>query len=90
MNTPDDNESFVQNEFGYCFYTFDNFPLIYGLYVYPEYRRQGKAKQLLQEVIDIMNEVGYDEIYIEAKPKDNSIGLTELVDFYEKMGLIIF
>lgn len=82
-------EDFIQNRFGYCFYELGkNTALIYGLYVHPEYRLQGKAKILLQHVINEIREADYTgEIVIEAIPREDTISLEKVESFYERMGL---
>lgn len=92
---------FIENEFGYCFYIFgrafnignesEEIYGIYNLFVYPEFRRCGKAQELLQLVIDAIRKTGYiDEIRIEADPKENSISFEDLVSFYTRMKLTIY
>lgn len=87
-------EDFIQNKFGYCFYSINleaKYPVvIYNLYVYPKYRRKGNARKLLQYIINEIRYTGYTgEIEIEAKPKENSISLENLISFYKNMGLKI-
>jgi ribosomal protein S18 acetylase RimI-like enzyme len=85
-------ENFIHTKYGYCYYALrDNEPaVIFNLYVEPEYRRQGHARNLLQAVITEIKSVKYEgEIKIEAKPRDNSIGLEKLEALYKSMGLVI-
>jgi ribosomal protein S18 acetylase RimI-like enzyme len=83
-------EDFIQNRFGYCFYEVPGIALIYNLYVHPEYRLQGKAKILLQHVVNEIRETGYNgEIEIEVAPREDAISIEKLGLFYEKMGLKI-
>ena len=85
-----ENENFIQNKFGYCFYSLGSFPLIYNLYVHPQYRRHGHSRELLELVISAIRKNGYNgEIRIEAKPREESIGLKELVEYYHSMGLAV-
>jgi hypothetical protein len=39
----EEGENFIQNKFGYCFYSLKSCPIIYNLYVQPQYRRHGRA-----------------------------------------------
>lgn len=86
----DEDENFIQTKFGYCFYTFDVPPIIYNLYVHPQYRRCGHSHELLKLVIAEIRKSGYEgEIRIDAEPKENSIGLADLMKYYKNMGLTI-
>ncbi len=74
----EEDENFIQTKFGYCFYTLDSRPLIYNLYVNPQYRRRGHSRELLESVIIAIRKDGYKgEIRIQAKPRDDSIGLAD-------------
>lgn len=85
-----EDENFIQTKFGYCFYSLGDYPLIYNLYVHPQYRRCGHSRMLLQCVISEIRKTGYDgEIYIQAKPQESSIKLTDLIKYYESMGLVM-
>ena len=89
----EDNENFIHNKYGYCFYSIEsnNTALIYNLYIEPEYRQKGNAKTLITMVIRAIRETGYNkEILIEARPREDSIDVKNLVAFYKKMGLKIF
>jgi len=82
----------IQNKYGYCEYSFErDFVHIYNLYIYPEYRKQGKAREILQRCIDKIRSLGYnDEIQIVAQPQENSISYECLKQFYESLGLKVF
>ncbi len=82
----------IQNNFGYCDYEFEkDYVHIYNLFVYSEFRRQGKAKEILHAAIDAIRKTGYrDTIEIVAIPKENSISLEKLVSFYKDMKLEVF
>ncbi len=86
----------IKNEFGYCSYSFENdkrgnYVHIYNLYVYPNFRKRGKAREILQTVINNIRKIGYNGgIWIVANPKENSIELDKLVEFYKSMGLTVF
>lgn len=85
--------SIVDNEFGYCYYAIDQdelgiYAVIYNLYIYPKFRRKGKAREVLQTVIHRIKQAGYkDDILIEAVPQENSISVENLVLFYKSLGL---
>ncbi len=88
--TEEVSENFIHTKYGYCYYALDgNGPaVIYNLYVHPEYRRQGRARKLLQSVISKIRAAGYSGlITIEAKPRDGSIDVGTLARFYENVGL---
>jgi ribosomal protein S18 acetylase RimI-like enzyme len=88
----EENENFIHNKYGYCFYSIesDNTSMIFNLYVEPEYRRKGHAKHLIHLVINEIRETGYNkEIQIEAHPREDSIDVENLVAFYKRMGLKI-
>nr|DAQ35597.1 MAG TPA: acetyltransferase [Caudoviricetes sp.] len=86
-----ENENFIQNKFGYCFYTLDSTPFIYNLYVHPQYRRRGHSRALLELAVSEIRKSGYEgEILIQAEPKENSIGLADLTKYYMSMGLVIY
>jgi ribosomal protein S18 acetylase RimI-like enzyme len=82
----------IRNDFGHCYYAFEqDYVHIYNLIVLPEYRRQGKARELLQATIDEIRRKGYKgNIQIVAKPQDDSISLEKLKSFYKDMGLEVF
>jgi len=87
----EEGENFIQNKFGYCFYSLKFCPTIYNLYVQPQYRRHGYSKVLLGLVIGEIRKSGYKgEIEIQAEPRENSIGLEALTQYYKSMGLIVF
>lgn len=50
---------YIKNKFGYCYYEFvDDYVHIYGLYILPKYRQQGKATELLKQVIKEIRKQG--------------------------------
>jgi len=83
-----DDENYIQNKFGYCFYAINNTEaVIFNLWIHPEYRRRGEARKILQRVITEIRDTGYDgEIRIEAIPRDG-ISLDKCIHFYQNMGL---
>jgi ribosomal protein S18 acetylase RimI-like enzyme len=88
----EENENFIHNKYGYCFYSIEanDTAMIFNLYVEPEYRQKGHAKNLIRLAIREIREVGYNnEIQIEARPREDSIDVEKLVAFYKRMGLKI-
>lgn len=83
-------DNFIHNQAGYCYYSIGEKPIIFNLYVNPEYRRKGNAKKLLQYVINEIRQTGYNwTIEIEAIPREDSIPLEDIILFYEKLGLSV-
>ena len=88
----EENENFIHNKYGYCYYSIEpnDIAIIFNLYVEPEYRRKGHAKNLIQLVIGEIGKTGCNkEIRVEASPRENSIDAENLTAFYESMGLKI-
>lgn len=91
-----DDITLIKNKYGKCEYDFENDSLgsyvhIYNLFVLPIHRRQGKAKELLQMVIEAIRKTGYkDKIQVVAVPTGNSISKGNLISFYENIGLEVF
>lgn len=85
----EENENFIHNKYGYCYYFVDsNTAMIFNLYVESEYRQKGHAEKLIRLVIREIREAGYNkEIQIEARPREDSINIENLVAFYKRMGL---
>jgi ribosomal protein S18 acetylase RimI-like enzyme len=82
----------IETESGYCSYDIDEMEgaCIYNLYVYKDFRRCGKARELLSLAIEEIRSNGYGcQIGIEASPKENSISKESLVDFYRSLGLYV-
>jgi ribosomal protein S18 acetylase RimI-like enzyme len=87
-----ENENFIHNKYGYCYYAIESSDtaIIFNLYIEPEYRRKGHATHLIQLVIKEIRKAGYIKgIQIEAQPREGSINIENLVAFYKKMGLKI-
>lgn len=86
-------ENFYHDKYGYCYYAIpsDECPMVYNLYVEPEYRRRGHARRILQFVISEIRKNGYEGVIkIEVKPHEISIDLKKLTSFYKSMGLEIW
>lgn len=83
---------YIDNEFGYCAYAIEeDYAHIYDLFVYPEFRRKGKATELLQSAINEIRRLGWEDVIkIVAIPIDNSISKEKLVAFYKSMNLDVY
>jgi len=87
---PEINDDFIHTKYGYCYYEIEpgKNPIVYNLYVHPEYRRQGHAKMLLYYVIEQIRQTGYQGVIdIEAAPREQSIDRESLAAFYGSMSL---
>ncbi len=94
-------DNLIENEFGYCHYIFEDewnseenkaeiYAIIYDLYIYEEFRRKGKAREILETIIKLIRETDYDdEIFISAEPREDSISENDLKNFYDSLGLTI-
>jgi hypothetical protein len=83
-------ENFIHTKYGYCYYEVEagRAPIIFNLYVHPEYRRTGQARKLIAYVINQIRSLGYTgKIDIEALPREQSISREDLANFYEGLGL---
>ena len=88
VNEIEDN--FIHNKYGYCYYEIeqDKTPLIFNLYVYPQYRKQGHARKILEFVMNEIRQTGYTGmINIEVSPREDSISRESLAGFYSSLGL---
>lgn len=82
------------NKYGYVSYNVEEDPfteekyvLIDLVYTYPQYRRQGYAEKILMKTItEIKRKHPRLPIRLAALPKENSIDMVDLVEFYEDMG----
>ena len=88
-----EDENFIQNKFGYCFYALnDNHASIFRLFTHPEHRRKGNARKLLLYIISEIRDSGYvGDILINAEPwgDDNTVTRDDLIKFYESLGLTL-
>jgi len=98
----DGNKETVSTKYGYVtYYIYDEVEIdrstgeeykekrvhIDFVYVYPEYRRQGHARELINKTLkDIENKYPKLPIYMVAEPKEDNIDMGNLVEFYEDMG----
>lgn len=91
MNALEEHENFIHNKYGYCYYALpeNESPIIFNLYVEPEYRRQGHARKLLHYVINEIRNTHLCKIETEVQPRENSINSEALISFYKSMGLRI-
>ena len=79
----------ISSKYGYCKYSFESdYVHIYNLFVYPKFRRLGKARELLQKAICSIRKKGFkDNIKIVAA---GSISKEILTCFYESIGLEVY
>lgn len=86
-----EEENFIHNKYGYCYYALSPYPEVYNLYVEPKYRRQGHSKYLLNYVIEQIRKSGFEgKIKIEAQPRENSISLEKLEQYYLSLGFELY
>lgn len=86
----DNEEHYINTNYGYCYFQLAPFPAIYNLYVYPEYRGKGLSERLLAMIIfEIESNLGDVEIFIEVDPMENCMSKEKLKEFYISMGLTI-
>ena len=95
----------IKKRFGCCSFSFERdvyfdkdgckvygerYVHIYNLYVCPEFRRQGKAKRILQAAIKMIRRTGYaGRIKIVARP-DDGINAKKIASFYKRLGLDVY
>lgn len=85
-----EDENFIQTKYGYCFYAMGPRPIIYNLYVHPQYRRRGCSKALLEiAMCEIWKGEYKGEIHIQAEPREGSISRDDLMEYYDRMGLVV-
>lgn len=65
--------------------TYGDCAYIWDLYVKEEYRRQGLAKELMQNAIQRAKDFGYNKILLEWDLRDTTI---EIAKWYLSMGFI--
>jgi ribosomal protein S18 acetylase RimI-like enzyme len=77
---------------GYCNWSFEeDYVHIFNLFVLPECRRQGKAREVLKLAISKIRDKGHTgSICIVADPCDDSIDKDRLASFYERIGLDVY
>lgn len=88
----EENENFIHDKFGYCYYIIDpgERPIIFNLYTEPWYRNKGHARRHLEFVINEIRKTGYkDEIDIEVTRQEENLKVDseKLALFYKSMGL---
>ena len=85
-------ERVIKNKGGYCWYEFiDGYVHIYNLYVKPEFRNKGYAKDLLTKTIKAIRSKGWtDEIQVVCNPTEEGIDKERLGNFYESLGLTVY
>lgn len=68
----------------------DTFAYIMGLNVPKDLRNRGFAKKLLRKAVyEIKSKDPKMNIYINAKPTDDSVDLKRLCDFYQSEGFVL-
>ena len=82
----------IRNDHGRCEYAFeDDFVHIYNLFVFPNYRGQGRAREILQTAINVIRSTGYTgAIQIVASPEAEDVNVEKLKLFYTGMGLDVY
>jgi len=88
----------IENQYGTISYDFetdpetgDRYVHIYNLVIKPEYRRQGRARELISQAIIHIRSAGWEEeIQIVANPEPGTISKIRLKQFYKRMGLEVF
>jgi len=85
------DDNFIHDKYGYCYYNIspNKNPIIFNLYIEPEYRGCGHARRLLKYVIGEIKKGYAGPIEIEAKPWEDNVDLKKLTNFYLEMGLKI-
>lgn len=84
-----EDENFIQNKYGYCFYSHGDRPMLFNLYVNPEYRGDGNSRKLIKLAISEIRDTGYrGEIGVEVKPRPG-IDSERLKMYYKEFGLSI-
>ena len=83
-------DDFIHTRNGWCYWTTNSHPMVYGLYVEPDCRQKGHATAILHIVINEIRRAGHDgEITIEAFPQEREIDRCTLVAFYQRLGLSV-
>ena len=87
----DIDTNFIHTKQGWCYWTLNPTPFIYGLFIKKQYRNQGYAHVLLQMVIrEIYRSAKHcDVIEIEANPKEPGIDRARLIRLYNSVGLSV-
>ena len=92
MDTQSTNsgDRFIHTEYGYCYYCVDcDGAWVWGLYIEKDMRKRGCARRILSIIANEIKSISPTvPIYIEPEPEENSIGLTDLISFYEEFGFI--
>lgn len=81
-----------KNKYGSCEYSFEvDYVHIYNLYIHPEFRRRGKAREILLLVINNIRNTGYrGVIQIVANPSEKAIDKERLYRFYKSLNLEVY
>jgi GNAT superfamily N-acetyltransferase len=83
----------ISTEYGYCRIGYkpeEDYVHIHDLFVFPEHRNQGRAREILLKAIECIKPNGYDEIQIVCNPIEEGIDKERLKRFYESLGLKVY
>lgn len=86
------SENVIKNNFGHCKFSFENdYVHIYDLFIKLQFRKQGRAREILQTAINEIRKTGYiGPIKIVAKPTEKQVDLKKLITFYKNMKLEVY
>jgi len=92
MKEPKHYFQIVQKDIGHVYFEIKNdYAHLYDLYIQPDKRNQGHARELLLHAIRLIKEEGWnDEIQIVCAPTEEGIDKERLSNFYESLGLIVY
>ena len=82
--TPDTQDMIGIDDDGYDMMS-ESYTMIDLVYVSPEYRKQGIARQMMTDFLTTMS----GTIRLAALPKEKSIEVEDLVSFYESIGFMV-
>lgn len=82
----------LATEYGRCEYGItDDYVHVFNLWIYPQYRGMGHARNLIKMAILLIRLDGHrGEIQIVADPGESSIDLDRLSRFYTNSGLAVY
>ena len=83
-------DNFIHTKYGWCYFSTEGIPFIYGLFVEKQFRRKGNARSILLMVISEIRRLGFNgPIKIEATPSEDNIKKEDLIKFYKSFGLLV-
>lgn len=65
----------------------ETYAKIDNLFVNPEFRGQGKAKEFIELALVEIKKAGFGNAKIVPEPKEKDVDFERLAEFYESMGL---